>query len=106
MAFEETQRHIEEEDLLYSHVPVAEVKKEKQDKPKSLAFKAILDVNEESSEEEDGDNEIALMTRNFNKYLKFNKRKTGSPFGQKKDSTRTRKMIQCQDASDVNPRST
>ena len=84
MAFEETQRHIAEEDLLYSNASTTEVKKEKQEKSKSLAFKDILDANEESSEDEDGDHEIVLMTRNFNKYLKFTKRKTGSPFGQKK----------------------
>ena len=42
MAFEETQRHIEEEDSPQSSIPLVDVKKEKQDKAKSLAFKAIF----------------------------------------------------------------
>ena len=75
----------------------------KQEKGKSLAFKAYKEEEESSTDSEDNsDDEIALLTRRFSKFLKFNKCKTGSPFGSKKSSIKIRRMTQFQDASDVN----
>ena len=83
-AFEEQEKQLNEGDVPQASTPTAIVK---QEKGKSLAFKAYREEQEEASSsdsEDDRDDEIAMLTRRFSKFLKFNKRKTGTEFGNKK----------------------
>ena len=81
--FEEQKRQLNSDDVPQASTPPAVVKHAN---GKGLAFKAYKEEEEASStdSEDDSDDEIALLTRRFSKFLKFNKRKTGSPFGNKK----------------------
>ena len=83
-AYEEQEKQLCEGDAPIAIAPPEVVK---QEKGKSLAFKAYKEDQEEESSsdsEDDSDNEIAMLTKRFSKFLKFNKRKTGTPFGNKK----------------------
>ena len=90
-AFEEQEKQLDSKDAPQVSNPKVDVKKEKQEK--SLAFKALKGEATSSSEDE-GDDVIALLTRNFNKFLK-----------EIRSSLRKRKMIPFIGVSDVTPRS-
>ena len=79
-AFEETQKHIDEEDMPQSSTPIVEVKKEKSEK--SLAFKALKIQERDSSDDE----ESALLSASIKRFVKFNKRTTGNVYGTKSNS--------------------
>ena len=79
----------QEKQLCEGDAPIASTTTEivKQEKGKSLAFKAYKEDHKEDSfsdSEDDSEDEIAMLARRFTKFLKFNKRKTGSAFGNKK----------------------
>ena len=83
-AYEEQEKQLCEGDAPIAIAPPEVVK---QEKGKCLAFKAYKEDHEEDSSsdsEDDSDDEIAMLTRRFSKFLKFNKRKTGIAFGNKK----------------------
>ena len=70
-AFEEQQKQLDKVDEPQSSTSIVEVKKERPQK--NLAFKAIA-IEEENSSERDEDVDVALLTRGFNKFLRFNKK--------------------------------
>ena len=84
-AYEEQEKQLCEGDVPIAITPPEIVKHEK---GKSLAFKAnkVEQKEEDSSSEseDESDDEIVMLARKFTKFLKFNKRKTGTAYGNKK----------------------
>ena len=109
IAFEETQKHIDEEDFVLNRLRLIVEVKEGETGQSRRAWHSKLSWMQMMialAMKKNDDEAIALLTKNFNKFLKFNKRKTGSPFGKQEVLQGKGKMTLFQDVSDAIQRST